>query len=106
MKHSTVAPHEFRVLRDSLTKVSDELNGIGRDLLELAKSEASEVSDKIQDEMQGGVRTLRSAVEKGVESGQKLATEAKRQVEEHPTVTLLTSFGLGLLVGKLFLQKE
>ncbi|MBI4405825.1 MAG: DUF883 family protein [Deltaproteobacteria bacterium] len=105
MRHA-FATRETSEIRDAMTRVRQGLNGIAHGIVELGKVEAQEAREKLEEELGKEVETLKDMLKTGTRETQKLIGEARRQIEEHPVITMTAAFGIGLIAGKLLHKKS
>ena len=74
-------------LKNDLRKVKDDLRSIADALMDQGRSSASEMRDRVQERMEGGLETV------------------QEYLEQRPITSLLVVLGVGLLVGKLMNSK-
>jgi ElaB/YqjD/DUF883 family membrane-anchored ribosome-binding protein len=71
--------------------------------LDYLTDEARDAAFRNLETVRGGLATLYEGVAQ--ESSRAVAT-VERQVEEHPWISLLVSFGIGCLIGSALLRRD
>lgn len=81
-------------LRGDLSGLSDAMKEAGLRRVEGAQETLAELAAALRDEVQGALGVARDRSKKSVEA-------VEHTIEEKPFLSLLTAFGVGVLLGKL-----
>lgn len=96
---------EFDALKRDLNRVQTDLKKLTETGGEMASEALQSARAKLEEETQRLIERLQITATEAKVKGQQALHEVEHQVEEHPMASLLTSFGVGFLVGWLISRK-
>lgn len=96
---------EREAIRKDLEKLKNDFIKLSKSSVDLAEDKALEARQKLEAEFERLIARVQGGAEAMLEQGQELVKGVSEEVEKHPLSALLTSFGLGMLVGWLLTRK-
>lgn len=86
---------DFNKLREDMAKLTDTLKQIGGDRAHAAQ-------EHLNDRLDDARERLRARVDSTGQRGREYYDQLEGRVGEHPLTSLLTAFGVGFVLAKLF----
>lgn len=96
---------EIESLKKDLASVRDDLKRLSAAGSDAAEDAVGTARQRLEDETNRLLERLQSAAEDAQGRGKRVLDDVENELEKHPTTTLLSSFGLGVLVGWIFSRK-
>lgn len=79
--------NDVQALREDLAKLQNDIQGMAQSLMERGRKQAEEARDRMNTQVENGMEALEECIEK------------------RPVTSLLTAFGIGIVVGTIFSRK-
>ena len=92
-------------LRQDITELRSGLKGLLEDLKDISIHEGEDKMARAKQQLNQGVEWVKDAVDTIRSSGQKTIDNISHRVERRPVASVLTAFGAGLLLGRLFMRR-
>lgn len=96
---------EMETLRQDLAAIRDDLARLRQAGNDAASEAVGTARERLEKETERLMERLKSAAEQAEDRGMRVLHDVEQQIEERPLTTLLSSFGLGVIVGWLFSRK-
>lgn len=93
---------EMATLKEDLTKLREDLTELVGAIKESGRSQAGQVRDKAQIELEKRLQQLHEAYDAVKREGNYAAENACRMLEDRPVTSVAVAFAAGLLVGRVF----
>ena len=96
---------EIENLKKDLASVRSDLGGLLDAGTTAAENAASTAREHLEQETNRLLGRLQAAAEEAGGRGRRVLDDVEHELEERPMTTLLSSFGIGVLVGWIFSRK-
>jgi ElaB/YqjD/DUF883 family membrane-anchored ribosome-binding protein len=96
---------DLDAVKDDLAKLRSDIADLTQKLIDTGKNEVSSARNRVRTEARNLGRELRATLNESGEQGLKTVESVEQLLTDRPLVSLLTAFGLGLLVGKFLLRR-
>ena len=90
---------EFQTLKDDITKLRADMGSLVGSVSDEAKSRANVTGIRVKDQVNQSKQKITNKVNDA-------STQAKQQFDDNPLLFLLTSFVVGILLGRLFTSSK
>ncbi|MBI5016750.1 MAG: DUF883 family protein [Deltaproteobacteria bacterium] len=92
---------ELDALRADMTKLRGDLAGLAEAVKEAGGRKVEGARDSLSDLVEGLREELKSALDLARDRSKRSVESVEHTIEEKPFLSLLTAFGVGVLLGKL-----
>lgn len=96
---------EIESLKKDLAAVRDDLGRVSTAGAGAAEDAVGSVRERLEEETDRLLARLQGAAEEAGVKGRRVLDDVESELEDRPLTTLLSSFGIGVLVGWLFSRK-
>lgn len=96
---------EIESLKKDLASVRDDLGRVSTASAGAAEDVVGSVRERLEQETDRLLARLQDAADEAGVKGRKVLDDVESELEERPVTTLLSSFGIGVLVGWLVSRK-
>jgi ElaB/YqjD/DUF883 family membrane-anchored ribosome-binding protein len=97
---------EVETLKQDIGRLREDL----ADLLKAVRDEGGrrvgETKQRLREEAMNRIDDFKEVLDNARQFGQKACREAQKKIEQRPIATLLTAFGIGVIVGRLMLRRR
>ncbi len=97
---------EVQTLKEDVNKLRADLG----ELLETARAEGKrrvgESRQRIREGVMNRIDQFKEVLDNARQCGQKAREKAQEKIEQRPITTVLAAFGIGLIVGRLFMKRR
>jgi ElaB/YqjD/DUF883 family membrane-anchored ribosome-binding protein len=98
MRRPNKIVQDIHVLRDDLARLYTDLTQSGR-------RRASATRNKLGSMANDGLHRVEQKLKDARDSGRQAIGKVQHRVEENPVTSLLIAFGVGFVLGKVFLRR-
>lgn len=96
---------EIESLKKDLASVRDDLKRLSAAGSDVAEDAVGNARKRLEEETNRLLSRLQDAAEDAQGRGKRALDDVETELEKHPMTTLLSSFGIGVLVGWIFSRK-
>lgn len=96
---------EIESLKKDLASVRDDLKRLSSAGSDAAEDAMGTARQRLEEETNRLLARLQGAAEDAQGRGKRALDDVEAELEKHPMTTLLSSFGIGVLVGWIFSRK-
>ena len=96
---------ELETLRADLTAVREDLGRLRAAGAHAAEDTVANARQRLEEETDRLLSRLKATADEAGTRGRRVMDDVETELEEHPVTALLTSFGVGVLVGWIFSRK-
>lgn len=97
---------EVQTLKQDIGRLREDLGELLKSMREEGGRRLGETKLKWRGETMNRMDQFKDVLESARQYGQKACREAQKRIEQRPIVTLLTAFGIGVLVGRILLRRR
>lgn len=102
---ANAAEQEMKDVRNDLHQLREDLDAIRHDLARLSQASVDVGKEKVHRARERAEEKLEDAYARVRHEGERAFDTVQQTVEERPITSLLTAFGVGMLMGKLMSEK-
>ena len=88
-------------MADTNAKLQDDLDKLRKDVSQLTKDLQTMATERGRDAYNAAREVGQGAYDTAVSAGTEAQAYARNQINAHPFTSVLTAFGVGLVLGKL-----
>jgi len=101
MADNTAIQEDLQTIREDFGRLRADIADAMHTVMEASKSSAGEARDRLEREADQRLKQLRDVARETRDQGARGVHAVESKVEERPLLSMVTAFGVGLIIGKL-----